>query len=320
MRKLLFGLMISTLAVAGLTGCGEDSSDSWSSSGISSEEEITTESEETTVVETEGAATEAETTEAQTTQEESGKQIYVDYGDTIRVSYQQMIKGATNQDWTDMGEKSFEVAYDTFEFQQCDYDLSPEELDENVWKPIFKTVGDEFVLEFEGGDGTYSYKYTILEIIKRIYPSGIEVSSYLTDDYGTYSADNMIDGDYSTAWADGVSGTGVGETITIHFDEKKLVNGIDIVNGYTKDWETYYKNGKVSSVKVDFGNDRVFDYDMSYIDEGDDVSESGDIAEKCLSKITCNEPISTDQITITITGAVAGTKYDDTCISEISIH
>ncbi|MBR1598681.1 MAG: discoidin domain-containing protein [Lachnospiraceae bacterium] len=320
MKKLLFGLMITTLAVAGLAGCGEDSSDSWSASGISSEEEMTTEGEEITTERTEESETQDEMTEDEITQENYEKSIYVDYGDTIRVSYQQMIKGATNQDWTDMGETSFEVAYDTFEFQQCDYELSPAELDENVGKAMYKTVGDEFVLEFEGGDGTYSYKYTILEIIKRIYPSGIEASSYLTDDYGTYSADNMIDGDYSTAWADGVSGTGVGETITIHFSEKKLINCIDIVNGYTKDWETYYKNGKVSSVKVDFGNDRVFDYDMSYIDEGDDVSESGDIEEKCLCKITCNEPISTDQITITITGAVAGTKYDDTCISEISVY
>lgn len=279
---------------------------------------MTTEVEE--VAETEEAATEEETTEEETTQEISENPVYVDYGDIIRVSYQRMIRGATNQDWTDMGEKSFKVAYDTFEFQECDYELSPAELDENVGKALYKTVGDEFVLEFEGGDGNYSYKYTILDVIKRIYPSSIEASSYLTDDYGAYNADNMIDGDYSTAWADGVSGTGVGETITIHFDEKKMINSLDIVNGYTKDWATYYKNGKVSSVKVDFGNDKVFDYDMSYIDEEDNISESRDIAEKCLCKITCNEPISTDQITITITGAVAGTKYDDTCISEISVY
>jgi 23S rRNA maturation-related 3'-5' exoribonuclease YhaM len=42
-----------------------------------------------------------------------------------------------------------------------------EELEKNVDKAIGKSVGDTFELSFEGGDGMYTYIYTILEIIPK---------------------------------------------------------------------------------------------------------------------------------------------------------
>ena len=150
--------------------------------------------------------------------------------------------------------------------------------------------------------------------------SYIETSSSLTDEYGDYRAENLIDDNYNTSWAEGVSGNGVGETITIHFDDVQVLNGINIVNGYIKDWETYYKNGKVTSLKIDYGNGREYDYEIFYVSETDNVPYDEDLFEYCCNNFEFEETISTDQIIITITGAVAGNKYNDTCISEIIVY
>lgn len=45
---------------------------------------------------------------------------------------------------------------------------------------------------------------------------------------------NVIDGDLTTGWVEGVSGQGIGETITVYFDGTYLVSGIEIYAGYQK--------------------------------------------------------------------------------------
>lgn len=154
---------------------------------------------------------------------------------------------------------------------------------------------------------------------EKVEISSVDVSSELPAENGkTYSGNNLTDGDYATVWAEGVSGTGEGESVTLHLSSPQPVFGVQICNGYTADADLYEKNGKVSKVRVDFGEGTVLEQGVDgYGFEGADPET---LAQMNLNRIELEAPVVTDTITITITGAEKGTKYDDTCISEIRVY
>ena len=155
---------------------------------------------------------------------------------------------------------------------------------------------------------------------EKINISFVETSSELPAANGkTYSGQNLVDGDYSTVWSEGVPGTGVGETITLHLDKKQPVYGVLFCNGYTAGYEQYNNNGMLTDVKVDFGGGKEAEGSMmeGYAYEG---FSAGDLADCNRSKVELDEPVITDTVTITITGAKKGVKYDDTCVSEIQLY
>ena len=149
--------------------------------------------------------------------------------------------------------------------------------------------------------------------------SSAEASSNLPDANGkTYDAANLIDGNYETAWVEGIDGVGIGETITLHLGEVSEVYGIQLYNGYLASEDLLEKNGIVREVSVDFGGGTVVEkevYGSSYI-----WSSVEDMASFNLNRIELYKPIATDTIVITIKNADAGNKYDDTCISEITVY
>ena len=149
--------------------------------------------------------------------------------------------------------------------------------------------------------------------------SKIETSSALPPAGGkTYDGENLLDGDPSTVWSEGVPGTGVGETITLHLDKKQLVYGVVIVNGYTSDYSLYSSNGKLTEAEADFGNGKVVKNSLEGYGYEDYSPEN--FADSNRNRIELDEPVITDTITITITGAQKGEKYDDTCASEIMVY
>lgn len=148
--------------------------------------------------------------------------------------------------------------------------------------------------------------------------SSVETSSELAASKGkTYSGKNLTDGDYKTVWCEGAKGEGVGETITLKLDKKQLVSGIQICNGYTASYDLYNSNGVLTGVKVDFGNGKTKEDEIGGY-ANDNYTEE-DLAESNLNVIELDEPVETDTITIKITGAKKGAKYDDTCVSEILV-
>lgn len=149
--------------------------------------------------------------------------------------------------------------------------------------------------------------------------SWVDTSSVLPPGAGkTYDGENLLDDDPSTVWAEGVPGTGIGETITLYLDRKQPVYGVQLVNGYTSDYTLYSNNGMLTNVEVDFGNGNIVDGILDgYAYEN---YTADDLADSNRFKIELDEPVLTDTITITITGAVAGAKYDDTCVSGILVY
>lgn len=153
----------------------------------------------------------------------------------------------------------------------------------------------------------------------KINVTSVDATSELEAANGkNYSGDNLIDDDYSTVWVEGVSGVGLGESVTMHLDKTQPVYGVVICNGYTADYDLYSKNGTLASVKVDFGNGKVVEENVGGY--GSEYLEGEYLAEMNLNKIELPEPVLTDTITVTITSANVGSKYDDTCVSEIRVY
>lgn len=153
----------------------------------------------------------------------------------------------------------------------------------------------------------------------KINVTSVDATSELSPSDGkSYSGANLVDGDYKTAWVEGVSGVGIGESVTLQLDKTQPVYGIVICNGYTADYDLYSKNGTLASVKVDFGNGKVVEENVGGY--GSEYLEGDYLAEMNFNKIELDEPVMTDTITVTITSANVGTKYDDTCVSEIRVY
>ena len=148
--------------------------------------------------------------------------------------------------------------------------------------------------------------------------SSVETSSELAASKGkTYSGKNLIDGDFKTVWCEGAKGDGAGETITLKLDKKQLVSGIQICNGYTASYDLYNSNGVLTDVSIDFGNGKKVDDKINGYANAGDTAEV--LAESNFNVIELDEPVETDTITIKITGAKSGAKYDDTCVSEVTV-
>ena len=74
-------------------------------------------------------------------------------------------------------------------------------------------------------------------------PEEITATSFLKpQDSINYKPENAQDLDYKNAWAEGVPGYGIGESLTYHFlATSPRITEIIVVNGYVKS-ETAYKN------------------------------------------------------------------------------
>lgn len=158
-----------------------------------------------------------------------------------------------------------------------------------------------------------------------LYDSYAEASSELnvtSKDNATYVAGNAIDGDYRTAWVEGVDGCGENQTITIHLDGTHSIKNIKLYTGFLKTWARYVKNGKVTNILIDYCNGQSQEVALNYnIDlPEEEIEFAKPLIDTCSTEITPEFECETDTITITIIGAVAGSKYEDTAISEIEIY
>lgn len=119
-----------------------------------------------------------------------------------------------------------------------------------------------------------------------------------------YSVNNLIDNNEATCWTEGVNGDGIGEKVTIVCNGIATINRIIIHNGYCKSEKLFYENNRVKKIKITFDN-------------GESVI--ADLSENFSDRVTVI-PVSTVQtsaITFEIMEVYKGSKYDDTCISEI---
>lgn len=164
--------------------------------------------------------------------------------------------------------------------------------------------------------------------------SQVQASSELQESGQDHSAVMARDKSFYTAWVEGVSGVGVGENITLSATSIQKVHGIRIVPGFGKNWDLYYKNGHPTRLHFEFSDGTQLESDLTeaisaeyhkmgiagYYQEGQSVAMDWDSGKDWLDFISFGQEIETEWIKITIVSAEAGSKYEDTCITELVVY
>ncbi|WP_428647474.1 NADase-type glycan-binding domain-containing protein [Roseibium sp.] len=128
-------------------------------------------------------------------------------------------------------------------------------------------------------------------------------SSVLDPQFGNrYGPSNLYDGNYSTAWVEGVSGNGTGQKVLVSFDRPRRLAGFDIVNGYAKNRDIYRKNARLRSATL-----RLSDGSTQVISLPDTMRSN---------RFTFGTPLETTWMELEIGSVFPGSKYTDTALSE----
>ncbi len=154
-----------------------------------------------------------------------------------------------------------------------------------------------------------------------LFVSGLSASSELKDENNRYSAWNIVDERPETAWVEGKEDFGKNEFITIsmsphmEIDEDDYLKGsykikkIGIINGYAKDENTYKQNNRVKKLLLKCDNEFSETHFRSYT-----LKDT-----MAMQYIEFDKPIFMNKVEIKIRDIYKGSKYDDTCISEIKL-
>lgn len=157
----------------------------------------------------------------------------------------------------------------------------------------------------------------------------IKSSSILKD---VYSPQKLLDADFSTAWAEGTQGCGINESISIKFKDSSDIKSLHIINGYQKSAETYLNNSRIKKLKLEMlisakNNAKseikeieLLDYNKKDFDPmyGSDFEKNiRNRKQALISPDDFDYEYSIKSVKITILEVYPGTKYEDTCISEI---
>jgi hypothetical protein len=132
-----------------------------------------------------------------------------------------------------------------------------------------------------------------------------------------YSAKNIHDLNYKTAWIEGVPGYGIGESVVYHFPPTgPRITKVIVVNGYVKSKESWEQNSRVKKLKMYIDNKPIAilnlaDSRQEQTFQFDPIGVSDRLDWKKMEKM----PSWT--IKFEILDVYKGTKYDDTAITEI---
>ncbi len=132
-------------------------------------------------------------------------------------------------------------------------------------------------------------------------------SSELKESATTHRAQRTLDGDLKTAWAEGVSGSGINEWIKIYTSDgsKIELSAVELWLGYHKSQQLMERNGIPTQLLIETED--------GLHQQAAPWSYSND------TLVMLDRPVRTSWIKFTIQEATPGTHYNDTCISEIRL-
>ena len=130
-----------------------------------------------------------------------------------------------------------------------------------------------------------------------------EASSTLLAENYDYSIKNVFDNNFNTCWVEGAEDDGLGQSITIRFKDKVKINQINLVNGISKTNELYLKNNRIKQATLTFddGSEETINIQDTY-NQKQNISFSSH---------------ETQSVTFSIKEVYKGSKYQDTCLSEL---
>jgi hypothetical protein len=136
--------------------------------------------------------------------------------------------------------------------------------------------------------------------------AGVAASSYLVEPSISHVAANICDYSADTAWVESAAGDGIGEYVQLDFNREVSFSTISIINGYAKSNSTYYNNNRVKTIQLVLsdGRSREFELQDNQLD---------------YQNIVLDMPVTTTSVKLIILEVYKGTKYQDTCISELKL-
>lgn len=156
----------------------------------------------------------------------------------------------------------------------------------------------EIPLEVEITFGEELIGYTTLT------PSDVTETSFLSQT----SHDNVgaltVDGDLSTSWQEGVTGYGIGESVSYAYEDEVYVRGLALWTGNWREGRYYEQNGVPKLVNIYIG-DTVLTVELPYTKE--------------CHYVVFNQMVPTNLIMLEISSVYEGSMYRDTCIAEVEI-
>lgn len=189
---------------------------------------------------------------------------------------------------------------------------------------------ESIIITYDNSSMYKTEEFKDIIINEENYINKIETSSELQSTRNwSYSKNNLIDNDFRTAWVEGVDGNGIGEEITIYFDEATRLRYLGILNGFLYDEKTYYENSRVKEleVKVSLINDSIPNNqevieDISIVQLQDlnfktyNSDFFGGFVQTLFDTNGFYAPIVT-KVELKIIDVYPGEKYNDLCISEL---
>jgi hypothetical protein len=189
--------------------------------------------------------------------------------------------------------------------------ISPDNyvIEQNVIKMVFTDIEPDFDIEIFKPDPPLINK--------------ISASSELEDKNDRYSVWNIVDERPETAWATttGKKTFGINEFITIditpysetgnEYWKKGLykIQKIGIINGYAKNIDIFKQNNRIKELVLECENGLTRPQFLRYTLE-DTIA---------MQYIEFDKPIFMNKLKLQILEVYKGSKYDDTCISEVKI-
>ncbi|KXX69647.1 hypothetical protein [Flammeovirga sp. SJP92] len=187
------------------------------------------------------------------------------------------------------------------------------------WGTIDQKISSLFI-KFTGSNqhknGRYSFGVSEIELLDenenpyaintpKLIKGQVKASSALTPEIA-YSPNNLVDGQKENAWSEAVKGLGVGQKINFSLEEEVQVKQLKIWNGYQRSKEHFVANASMQSFTFGTKGGEKKSYTIKR-KEGGQVIDLG-------------TTFSGKEFELEITGADAGTKYQDLVISEILLQ
>jgi hypothetical protein len=145
----------------------------------------------------------------------------------------------------------------------------------------------------------------------------ITATSTLKDKKNRYKAENLLDDKEATAWCEGKPTDGVGESITIEFNQPVNLGGFYFSPMYAKSFNTARHNNRVKKLTVTVdGSSHPVTVDMFEHNEcGPGPMACPELARPQAVFFPGGRKIK--KLTIRIDKVEKGAKYNDTCLSTL---
>lgn len=118
-----------------------------------------------------------------------------------------------------------------------------------------------------------------------------------------FGPEAFVSGESGKAWCEGVTGYGIGETVTLHFKPGVRLQQFAILNGYGKTPETFQNNSRVKLLRVQTSDGFAA------------IVTLPDKAEEHIVKLP--RPVKPQWVRFSIAEVYPGDRGSDTCLSAI---